>query len=174
MEVGMQELADLLLFKLNKFNSNKNGSQLLLNLQVHSQSVLEPTVLMELTVLEPSAMELTDHSMDQPVPHAQEKSQMPSHTTTLNQRPDNHTKLQETSPQPTHPNLIHQPQSPLPSSKKSQPLVLTKKLLLKLEKISTTRDTHNQKRFSFLIQKLLELTLLSMLNTEIFAKKLCI
>jgi hypothetical protein len=168
MEVGMQELADLLLFKLNKFNSNKNGSQLLLNLQVHSQSVLEPTVLMELTVLEPSAMELTDHSMDQPVPHAQEKSQMPSHTTTLSQRPDNHTELQETSPQPTHPNLTHQPQSPLPSSKKTQHQkeVPTKKLPLKLEPDSTTRDTHNQKRSSSLTQRLPELILLSMPNTE--------
>jgi hypothetical protein len=174
MEVGMLELANPLVQMI--FNLNLNGSQLLLNLQVHSQSALEPMVLMELTAPEPSAQEPTDHSMDQPVPHALTKSQMPSHITTLSQPPDNHTKLQETFPQPTHLNLTHQPQSPLPFSKRSgmKSQELTKLLLLTLERISTTRDTHNQKRFSSLIQKLLELTLPSMLSNEKFLKKLFI
>ena len=134
---------------LKTFNLMNNGYQLLLNLPDHSQFALEPTDLMELTALEPSAMEPTDHSMDHPVPHALEKSQQLSHTTTPSQPPDNHTKLLETSPQPTHLLLTHQLQSQLLSSKLmlNQNKVLTKKLLPQSEKVSTTKDTHNQKRF---------------------------
>ena len=150
------------------FNSKNNGFQSLSNLPDHSQFALEPTDLMELTALEPSAMEPTDHSMDHPVPHALEKSQQLSHTTTPSQPPDNHTKILETSPQPTHLLLTHQPQSPLPFSKKPQLLkpVPTKKLPPPSDPDSTTKDTHNQKRFSSLTQRLPELTLPSILNNE--------
>jgi len=48
--------------------------------------------------------------------------------------------------------------------KLNQKVVLTELLLLKLERISTTKDILNQKRFLFLTQKLLELTLHSMLK----------
>jgi len=170
-EVGMLELAKKLLPKSKIFKLKSNGFQLLSNLPDHSQFALEPTDLMELTALEPSAMEQTDHSMDHPVLHALEKSQLLFHTTTPSQPPDNHTKLLETSPQPTHLLLTHQPQSLLPLFKKIQLqppllqlLVPTKLPPLTLERISTKMDTHNQKKFSSLTQKLLELTPLSSLK----------
>ena len=146
-----------------------NGYQLLLNLPDHSQFALEPTDLMELTALEPSAMEPTDQWTVPQEPHALEKSQLLSHITTPSQPPDNHTKPVETSPQPTHLLLTHQPQSPLPFSKltqhqKPEP---TKKPPLPSKPDSIIKDTHNQKRSSSLTQRLPELTLPSTLNNEI-------
>merc|ERR1711957_1034342 len=132
--------------------SENHGFQSLLNLPDHFQYALEPT----------------DHLMDHPVPHALEKSQLLSHITTPSQPPDNHTELLETSPHNTHPVLTHQPQSPLPFSKltqhqKPEP---TKKLTPPSDPVSTTRDTHNQKKCSCLTQRLPELTLLSTLKNE--------
>merc|ERR1712166_1710082 len=145
-----------------------HGSQLLLNLPDHSQSALEPTVSMELTALEPSAMEPTDQWMEPPVPHALKRSQLLSHITTPSQLPDNNTKTLETLPQPTHLLLTHQHQSQLPSSKltQHQKPETTKKPPPPLDPDITTRDTHNQKRSSSLTQRLPELTLPSILNNE--------
>jgi hypothetical protein len=120
---------------------------------------------MELTALELYAMELMVQRMDQLELHAQEKSQLLSHTTTPNQPPDKDIKTLVILPQLTHLLLTHQPQSQLLSFKPNQK-VLTKKLLLKLEKTLTTRATHNQKKYLFLTQKLLELILLSMPNID--------
>ena len=150
------------------FKPENHGFQLLLNLQDHSQFALEPTVLMELTALEPYALEPTGQWTVHQVLHALEKSQLLSHTITPSQPPDNHIKLPETLPQLTHPLLTHQPQSLLPLSKliQHQKLEPTKKPTLLLEPVSTTRDTHNQKRSSSLTQRLPELTLPSILNNE--------
>ena len=166
MEAGMLAPAENLLLNKRTFKLKNHGFQSLLNPPDHSQSALVPTVLTELTALELSAMEPTVHSMVHPVPHALERSQPLSHTTTPSQPPDNHTKPQETSPHPTHLLLTHQPQSLLLSSKLSQRPEPTKKLPPPLEPDSTTRDTHNQKRFSSLTQRLPELTLPSTPNNE--------
>merc|ERR1712127_850232 len=151
-EVGMQELAEKLLFNMKMFKLKNNGSQLLSNLPDHAQSAMEPT----------------DQWMVPPEPHALEKSQLLSHITTPSQPLDNHTKTVEISPHPTHPSLTHQHQSPLPFSKPTQHQkpVPTKKPPLPLEADSTTRDTHNQKRSSSLTQRLPELTLPSTPNNE--------
>ena len=126
-----------------------NGYQLLLKLPDHSQFALELMVLMELTALELYAMVPMDQKMDQLEPHALEKSQLLSHTTTPNQPPDRDIKTLETLPHNIHLLLTHQLQSQLLSSKLMliQNKVPTKKLLPPLEKLSTTKDTQNQKRF---------------------------
>ena len=165
-EAGKLELAKKPLLKPRIFKLKNHGYQLLLNLQVHFQFALEPTVLMELTALELFAMEPMDQWTDHPVPHAPERSQLPSHTTTPSQPPDSHTKTLETLPQLTHLLLTHQPQSPLLSSKLSQSKVPTKKPPPPSDPDSTTRDTQPQRRFSSLTQRLPRPTLPSTVNTE--------
>jgi hypothetical protein len=79
-----------------KINNSSNGPQLKLNkTQQNYQNATEIMDQQVLTAKLLDALVLMDHLMDQPVLHALETNQLPSHTITLTQPPADHTPPQE-------------------------------------------------------------------------------